>query len=361
MSGTVGALWWAVPLALLGLGVVIEARVRAVRAARAEAEAVRAGIRRLAAGQHQLVGALTQVAEAQAAAQARLMQGVDARLGRAEGTLDARHAETAAATARSLGALGERLAAIDRAQANLERLSGEMLALQDILGNKQARGLFGEAQMAEILAAALPAGAYRLQATLPNGRRADCVVDLPPPAGPLAIDSKFPLEAYEEMLRADGVALRERAARGFRLALRRHARDIAERYIMPGETAEGALMFLPSEAVYAEAHARFGEAVREAQTAGVWIVSPTTLMAVLTTLAAVQRDLRIAGAARQIRGELAELGKEMTALAARADRLERHLRQGGEELDAIARGAERARRRAARLEALDFDAPQAAE
>lgn len=181
--------------------------------------------------------------------------------------------------------------------------------MQDILSNKQTRGAFGEIQLHDIVLKALPSDSYTMQATLSNGRRADCLIHLPNPPGPIVIDSKFPLEAYEVLRRAETQPDLDMAARLLRQSVRGHIRAIAERYILEGETADGALMFLPSEAVYAELHANFPDLVREGFAAKVWIVSPTTCMAVLNTMRAVLKDARMREQAGAIRKELAELYK----------------------------------------------------
>ncbi len=212
-------------------------------------------VQALSDGQQQLSGGLHHVSEASAAAQAKLLQLMEARLAEvSRGMTDTLHG-TATRTARSLGELQQRLETIDKAQANIEKLSGNVLGLQDILSNKQTRGAFGEIQLNDIVHKALPSDSYTMQATLSNGRRADCLIHLPNPPGPIVIDSKFPLEAYEALRRATNNAEMIEAQRMMRIAVRNHIKAIAERYIIEGETADGALMFLPSEAVYAELHA----------------------------------------------------------------------------------------------------------
>jgi DNA recombination protein RmuC len=196
-------------------------------------------------------------------------------------------------TARSLGDLQQRLETIDKAQANIEKLSGNVLSLQDILANKQTRGAFGEIQLHDIVAKALPPDAYTMQATLSNGKRVDCLVHLPNPPGPLAIDAKFPLEAYEALRRAENPRQVQDANVALRTAVRAHIKAISDKYVIEGETADGALMFLPSEAVYAELHANFPEIVREGFAARAWIVSPTTCMATLNTMRAILKDARL--------------------------------------------------------------------
>ncbi|MEL6220410.1 MAG: DNA recombination protein RmuC, partial [Pseudomonadota bacterium] len=307
----------------------------------------------------QLTGALTQLAEAQLQAQARLGDSLAERLERAEGRMGESLATSAARTAHSLGALGRRLAVIDRAQGRMEALSGDLVSLSQILSNKQTRGQFGEIQLMEIIANALPPDAWTAQATLSSGRRVDCLIHLPHPPGPIPVDSKFPLEPYEALIAAPDEPTRKRARAALKSACLGHLRAIAERYIIEGETADQALMFLPSEAVYAELHASFADVVRAGLEARVWIVSPTTLMAVLTAVRGVVRDARIIEEATAIRRELGRLGRDVGQIGERAASLERHLRLAGEDLDGLTRAASRAGRRAEQIEALDFapDAP----
>ncbi|MBA4324201.1 MAG: DNA recombination protein RmuC, partial [Rhodobacter sp.] len=258
-------------------------------------------------GQERLAGGLHHVSETQAVSQTAMLQVMESRLAEVQRQMTEALHGTSTRTARSLGELQQRLATIDKAQANIEKLSGNVLSLQDILSNKQTRGAFGEIQLHDIVQKALPKDAYTMQATLSNGRRADCLIHLPNPPGPIAIDAKFPLEAYEALRRADSPRLLQEAAQLMRTAVRSHIRAISEKYILEGETADGALMFLPSEAVYAELHANFPDVVREGFAAKVWIVSPTTCMATLNTMRAVLKDARMREQAGAIRKELALL------------------------------------------------------
>ncbi len=233
-------------------------------------------VRNLDRGQEQLSGRMQAVTEAQVMTQSKLMQTVERRLEDVQKNMgDVLHGSSTR-TARSLGELHTRLEAIDKAQSNIEKLSGDVLSLQDILSNKQTRGAFGEIQLNDIVSQALPADAYEFQVTLSNGKRADCLIKLPNPPGSIVIDSKFPLEAYEALRNATTDAEARAAGAQMKTAIRAHIKAISERYIVEGETADGALMFLPSEAVYAELHANFSEVVREGFAARVWIVSPTT-------------------------------------------------------------------------------------
>ena len=206
----------------------------------------------------------------------------------------------------------------------------------------------------------MPADAYALQATLSNGRRADALIRLPDPPGPIVVDAKFPLEAYEAMTGAESDAARTRAAREFARAVQHHIRAIAGRYVVEGETADSALMFIPSEAVFAELHARHGAVVREGFASRVWTVSPTTLMAVLHTMRGVMKDARVTREADRIRRELGLLQGDLARLAERAQALETHFERASRDLDQLKVSAEKAGRRAGRLESLDFagEAPE---
>ncbi|MBU2935972.1 DNA recombination protein RmuC [Pacificibacter marinus] len=258
-------------------------------------------------------------------------------------------------TASSLGELQERLQTIDKAQANIEKLSGNVLSLQDILSNKQTRGAFGEIQLNDIVGKALPKDSYTLQATLSNGRRADCLIHLPNPPGSIVVDSKFPLEAYEALRRAGTQWEVNEAAKMMRTAVKKHVNDISTKYIIEGETAGGALMFLPSEAVYAELHANFPELVREGFDKRVWIVSPTTCMATLHTMRAILKDARMREQAGSIRKELALLAGDVDRLGTRVGNLDRHFGQAAKDIEDIKISADKAGKRAHRLDHFDFE------
>ncbi len=312
-------------------------------------------VRALGDNQHQLQGGLKSVSEAQIAAQSALMATMEARLAAVQkGMVESLHGSTVRTT-RSLTELQERLATIDKAQSNIEKLSGDVLSLQDILSNKQTRGAFGEIQLTDIVGKALPPNAYSLQATLSNGRRADCLIHLPNPPGPIVVDSKFPLEAYEALVRSGSEGELKDAARQMRAAVRAHIRAIAEKYIIEGETADGALMFLPSEAVYAELHASFPDLVREGFAARVWIVSPTTCMATLNTMRAILKDAQMREQAGAIRRELSLLTKDIDRLETRVGNLDRHFEQAAKDLRDIKISSDKVGRRAGRLENFEFD------
>ena len=350
-------LWAAAAVALLFLVMIVVVIRAANRAARLAHPLSQLGqrVQALGEGQERLAGGLHHVTEAQLQSQTAMLELVERRLAEVQGHMSESLHGTARRTAHSLGELQERLKVIDRAQENITRLSGDVLSLQDILSNKQTRGAFGEIQLNDIVSKALPTASYTLQATLSNGRRADCLINMPEPPGPIVIDAKFPLESYEQLQRAEKGDSRTRAAQAFRLAVRKHLRDIAGRYIIEGETADSALMFLPSEAVYAELHAHFPEVVREGFNLRVWIVSPTTCMATLNTLRAVLKDARMREQAGAIRRELALLNADVERLGTRVENLDRHFSQAARGVAEIRISADKAGQRARRLDNFDFE------
>ena len=351
-----GALLGLLFLVLLVLAVRASGRTaRLAEPLAAQIGALGQRVQLLGDGQERLTGGLAHVSEAQAKSQTAMLHLMERRLAEVQEKMGETLHGSARRTAQSLGELQERLAAIDKAQDNITKLSGDVLSLQDILSNKQTRGAFGEIQLRDIVSKALPADAYMFQATLSNGRRADCLIHLPNPPGPICIDSKFPLEAYEALRRAETQDMIDRAAQSLRLAIRKHIRDIAERYIIDGETADGALMFLPSEAVYAELHANFPEVVREGFNARVWIVSPTTCMATLNTMRAILKDARMREQAGAIRRELALLYSDVDRLGQRVENLDRHFGQAAKDISEIKISADKAGRRARRLDNFDFE------
>ena len=255
----------------------------------------------------------------------------------------------------ALGALGERLAVIDQAQKNITELSSQVVGLQDILANKQARGAFGEVQLSDIVTSILPPSAYSFQTTLGENKRVDCLLHLPNPPGSIAIDSKFPLESYQALQEAKDDAASLQARRAFVTDVRKHVKDIAERYIVAGETAESALMFLPSEAVYAELHANFRNVVEESYRARVWIVSPTTLMATLNTVRAVLKDVRMREQAGVIQSEVQKMMVDVGRLDDRVDKLQRHFQQADRDIRDIRTSADKITKRGGRIEELQLE------
>ena len=354
-----------IQLAFLGAGIFIILLLLMVRAATKSAKVIAPlarhmsdlgqRVQALGDGQERLAGGLHHVSEAQAQAQANMLKLMEQRLAMVQQQMNENLHGTARRTAQSLGDLQQRLATIDKAQENITKLSGDVLSLQDILSNKQTRGAFGEIQLNDIVLNALPSDSYTLQATLSNGRRADFLIHLPNPPGPIVIDSKFPLEGYEALRNASTDWEVSEARKALRTAVRKHIRDISEKYILEGETADGALMFLPSEAVYAELHANFSDVVQEGFAARVWIVSPTTCMATLNTMRAILKDARMREQTGAIRRELGLLFQDVERLGTRVENLDRHFGQAAKDLSEIKISADKAGRRARRLDNFDFE------
>ena len=312
-------------------------------------------IQKLSEGQERLTGGLQTVSEAQAKAQLSMINMMEERLAKVQLQMNENLSHSSRRTAQSLGDLQQRLSTIDKAQEKITKLSGDVLSLQDILSNKQTRGAFGEIQLTDIVSKALPSDGFELQATLSNGKRADCLIKLPNPPGPIVVDSKFPLEAYEALRNASSETETSTAVRSFRTSVRKHIKDISEKYIIEGETADGAILFLPSEAVYAELHANFSDLVREGFTARVWIVSPTTCMATLNTMRAILKDARMREQASAIRNELTLLYHDVDRLGVRVESLDRHFNQAAKDISDIKISADKAGRRAKRLDNFDFE------
>ena len=314
----------------------------------------------------ELTGRLSQMAESQAAQQARvaeqlqaqeraLAKALEERLGDFSKRVGDHLQQSSSRSQSALTELRERLAVIDKAQQNITELSSQVVGLQDILANKQARGAFGEVQLRDIVEAILPPSAYDFQVTMGNGRRADCLLQLPDPPGPIAIDAKFPLESYENLRAARDEDALKPARKAFATDVRKHVQDIASRYIVPGETAESALMFLPSEAVYAELHASFREVVEEAYRARVWIVSPTTLWATLNTLRAILKDVRMREQAGLIQTEVAKMLTDMARLDKRVGNLESHFNLARRDIEEIRTSAGKITRRGEKIAELELE------
>ena len=330
---------------------------------------VRRSLRGTAAdGRHsaELAGRLDQMAGAQAGTLAEMLARLQAQEGALAKLLEERLDQvasrvnetlekTAKAQSTGLGELRERIARIDAAQANINELSSQVVSLNQILSNKQERGAFGEIQLQDLVRNVLPPSAYEFQAQIGAGRRVDCLLLLPMPPGPIAIDAKFPLESYKALRAASDEPQRQLAMRAFRTDMQKHIADIAEKYIVPGETAEQALLFLPSEAVYAELHANFGEVVEQSYRKRVFVVSPTTLWATLNTIRAVLKDVRMRELAGVVQKEVHVLLEDVRRLGERVDNLQRHFTDVNDDIRQIGISRDKVAKRAARIEALEFD------
>ena len=261
-------------------------------------------------------------------------------------------------TAEQLSQLYQRLSVIDSAQANIADLTGRVVSLQDILADKQARGAFGQMRMETIIRDALPAGAFSFQPSLSNGTRPDCIIRLPGTTEPLVIDAKFPLESFERLRTAHEPEARKAAAAQIRQAVGRHIEAIADKYIRPGETQDSALMFVPSESVYAEIYEQFPDLIQKAHKRRVIIVSPNMLMLAVQTMLSIVKDARMREQTDVLRKEVSALTQDVANLAKRAAGLRRHHRLMGEELDKLAGLSETISTRGQRIDALDFDEAQ---
>jgi DNA recombination protein RmuC len=269
---------------------------------------------------------------------------------------------TEKATGQIVTDLRERLIRIDEAQKKIGELSTQVVSLQEVLSNKQARGAFGEVQLNDLVQSALPPSAYEFQSTLSTGARVDCLLKLPNPPGSIGIDAKFPLESYSALraVAAGDTAALAIAQRGFQQAMRKHISDIRDKYILPGETAESALMFLPSEAVYAELHANFTGLVEESYRARVWIVSPTTMMATLNTVRAVLKDVRMREQAGEIQKTVGLLLDDVRRLDERVEKLKSHFAMTEKDLRDVDISADRITKRGQRILEVDLgDEPAA--
>ncbi|KAB2917794.1 MAG: DNA recombination protein RmuC [Hyphomicrobiaceae bacterium] len=264
-------------------------------------------------------------------------------------------AESGRRTLESLSSLNERLAVIETARQSLAELSSEVMSLQGVLANKQARGAFGQMRMETIVRDGLPVGAYEFQATLSNGKRPDCLVRLPNTPGSLVIDAKFPLEGFEALRAARTPEETKAAGQAIREAVGRHVEEIAEKYLISGETQDTALMFVPSESVYADLHERFPDLVQKAYRARVVIVAPNILMLAVQTVQAVIKDVKMRDQAGVIQREVGLLLSDVGRLAERVGELERHFGLSVKALEKISASADKIRKRGERVQSLDLE------
>ena len=318
-------------------------------------EALKDALRDLSVNQQQIVGSIKVITDTQTTSQAAIIKHVESRLEEIQKSISSSLSGSSVKTAQTLGELQQRLQTIDKAQTNIEKLSGEVLGLQEILSNKQARGVFGEIQLKDIVSKALPSDAYDFQFTLSNSKRADCIIYLPEPQGNIVIDSKFPLEAYNAMISNTNEVDKSKNMQLFQSSIKTHIKDISEKYIIEGETADGAILFLPSEAIYAELHANFSNLVNEGFESRVWIVSPTTLMATLNTMRAILKDERLRRHTSRIRAELDLLYKDMLRLEGRIINLDKHFTLASKDVDDIKISAKKASKRVFNIERFEFE------
>ena len=248
-----------------------------------------------------------------------------------------------------------RLTIIDEAQKKITELSSHVVNLQDVLVDKRARGAFGEVQLANLIANMMPPNHYRMQYTLSNQKRADCILFLPEPTGNVVIDAKFPLETYQKLVNTDAVSQeRKSLQQQFRQDLQKHIKDIAEKYIIPNETTDGAIMFIPAEAIFAEVHSNFPEVISLAQRLKVWLVSPSTLMAVLTTARAVLKDDATRKQVHIIQKHLHDLADDFQRFDKRMDKLAKHIDLAHQDVSEVNTSAKKITQRFQKIEAVEL-------
>lgn len=305
--------------------------------------------------QAEMQGRLATIAEVFGSRQAEFNHAVNQRLDGMSQRVASTINDQTKSTHENLRKLQERLAVIDAAQNNIQSLAKDVVGLQAILSNKQTRGAFGQARMETIVADGLPHGAYAFQPVLSNGMRPDCTIRMPNGAPPLVIDAKFPLEAWNAIRAAPNPEAAKAAQQQFRRDMDVHIRDIAEKYLLQGETQDTAFLFVPSESVFAEIHENFEAVVQRAHRSRVVIVSPSLLMLSIQVMQAVLKDQRMREQAHLIQGEVAHLMDDLARLDERVRKLQGHFAMAQKDVDMIVTSADKLTRRGARIEALEFD------
>ncbi len=300
-----------------------------------------------------LQGRLAQFSEDAAQRDNMFRESLDNRLAKVSESVGKSIVDTQERNSANLKQLHERLALIDRAQKNIETLSGEVSGLQSLLSNKQARGAFGEKQMQDLISDYLPAKSYTFQATLSNSKRVDALIHMPNGQGDVAIDSKFPLESWRRLMTAENTPEEIAAQRDFARDVQVHLKAIAEKYLIFGETHDVAMMFLPSEAVYAELHSNFPQVIESGFRQKVMIVSPTTFMATLHTMRAVMKDAAMREQAHIIQREVGAMAKDVTLLDDRVSKLQQHFNQSTEDIRKIRISTDKITKRADKIDALE--------
>jgi DNA recombination protein RmuC len=347
-------------LAAAGLGLVllVLAVILAWRAGKGRAAEREDTARRTAELEYRLAelsGALTGFASQSQGQAAQLQQMLDQRLEAVGNRVGSGLTEQAEKTSQSLHTLAERLAVIDAAQRNITSLSTEMVSLKDILSNKQARGAFGQGRMEAIIKDGLHARAFEFQAGLSNGTRPDCLITLPDSKLKLVIDAKFPLESHSAWRNADDDHVRKAAEAKLRGDIAKHVKDISEKYLLPGETHETGIMFVPSESIYADLQEFFDDVVQKAHRARVIIASPNVLMLLVQTMQTIVKDVAMRDQAHVIKQEVSRLLEDVVRLQDRAQDLRKHFDQANTDLEKLGISATQITKRANRIEALDLE------
>jgi DNA recombination protein RmuC len=356
-------------LSALGLAVMIVLAIVLTRAFRRQggeaarhaqrADDLEARLAEMVRVQADTAGRVHMMGETLSGRQAELARLVGERLDAVTHRLGQSMTESGRHTMESLRHLHERLAVIDHAQKNLTDLASQVTSLREVLANKQMRGAFGQGRMETIVRDGLPRGSFEFQFTLTNKMRPDCVVFLPGDVRPIVIDAKFPLEAVSALREAKSEEARKHAAQRVRQDVLRHVNDIAGRYLIPGETQDIALMFVPSESVYAELYDGFDDVIQKAYRAQVVLVSPSLLMLAIQVMQQILKDARMREAAGQIRTEVGHLMGDVGRLRDRVLKLQQHFGQASEDVTQVLISADKITKRGGRIEALEFDGEDA--
>ncbi|MFC5387143.1 DNA recombination protein RmuC [Aquamicrobium segne] len=343
LAATIATLWRAARL-----------RAHAATEAADNARNAEARMAEILHSQAQMQGRMGAIAEMFNSRQAQLTQSLNQRLDAMSGRLGHSITEQTRTTHENLARLQERLATIDSAQNNIQALAGQVVQLQAILSDKQTRGAFGQSRMEAIVADGLPMGAYEFQATLSNGSRPDCLVKMPNATPSLVIDAKFPLEAWNAIRAAETAEEQKKAAQAFRRDIEIHIRDIADKYLLQGETQDTAFMFVPSESIFAEIHENFEALVQRAHRARIVIVSPSLLMLSIQVVQAILKDARMREQAHVIQGEVVRLMEDVNRLDERVRKLHSHFGQAAKDVDDILISTTKVMKRGEKIEALEF-------
>ncbi|WP_331373086.1 DNA recombination protein RmuC [Sinorhizobium chiapasense] len=351
---TAGHLVTAAALLMTLASLMLARRARSARADERDEQ-----MATLLAAQTELQGRIAAMTDVFGTRQAELNQSISQRIDGMTHRIGASISEQTKATHENLRRLQERLAVIDSAQNNIQSLAKDMAGLQNILANKQTRGAFGQSRMEAIVADGLPMGAFAFQATLSNGARPDCTIRMPNGQPPLVIDAKFPLEGWNAMRDAATAERRQQAAQTFRRDMEVHIRDIAGKYLLPGETQETAFLFVPSESIFAEIHEHFEAIVQKAHRQRIVIVSPSLLLLSIQVIQAILKDARMREQAHLIQGEVARLMDDLSRLDERVRKLQGHFAMTQKDVEDILISSDKLTRRGAKIEALELAAEAA--
>lgn len=350
LSATVFA--WLLASLLVLSALVMFAAFR--RRAAAKVDTAQEQMAALIQAQTEMQGRIAAIADIFGTRQYELNQSINQRIDGMTQRIGASITEQTRQTHENLRTLQERLAVIDTAQTNIQSLAKDMAGLQQILANKQTRGAFGQARMETIIADGLPQGAYTFQATLSNASRPDCIIRMPNGQPGLAIDAKFPLEAWNAMRAAQTPELKRQASLLFRRDMEVHIKDIAGKYLIPGETQDTAFLFVPSESIFADIHEHFESIVQKAHRSRVVIVSPSLLLLSIQVIQAILRDHRMREQAHLIQGEVVRLMEDLSRLDERVRKLHGHFTTTQKDVDDILISSDKLKRRGAKIEALEL-------